>query len=99
MPRSNAAPRLCALVPQREQLDELQLQVKPTGLAVIWLPFADDIRRLELPPRVKPRPELKRAMKDIVRSIQLQDDLELSDPALQQHYANLQALALEDGCT
>lgn len=43
IPRENISPKLVALVPQEEELNEL-LQVTPNGFHVIFLPFADDFR-------------------------------------------------------
>jgi ATP-dependent DNA helicase 2 subunit 1 len=93
-PRANAAARLVALLPQREESDEHGNPLLPCGLCVIPLPFADDIRRLELPPLPTPSSELRSAMKAVVKTVEL-NDISLADPALQKTYVNLQAIALE----
>jgi ATP-dependent DNA helicase 2 subunit 1 len=93
-PRANAAARLVALLPQREESDEHGNPLLPCGLCVIPLPFADDIRRLELPPMPTPSSELRSAMKAVVKTVEL-NDISLADPALQKTYVNLQAIALE----
>lgn len=92
--RANAPSRLVALLPQREECDEHGTPLLPCGLCVVPLPFADDIRRLELPSLPVPPAELRAAMKAVVKTIEL-SDISLADPALQKHYVNLQAIALE----
>ncbi|KAF6771860.1 hypothetical protein AHF37_08265 [Paragonimus kellicotti] len=47
--RKNLAPRLVALTPQEEQTDEDGLQTVPPGFHVLYLPYADDFRDLQLP--------------------------------------------------
>ncbi len=47
IPRANAPPRLAALCPQDEELDESGQQVCPPGFHLIYLPFADDFRQIE----------------------------------------------------
>ena len=47
-PRDNAPPRMAALLPQAESVDEEGIQINPPGFHVIPLPYADDIRNLDL---------------------------------------------------
>jgi ATP-dependent DNA helicase 2 subunit 1 len=91
--RANAAPRLCALLPQMEVRADDGIVDQPAGLSLVQLPFADDIRSLQVPPAAKPSPELIRAAKQIVARVHV-DSLELPDPALQTHYANLHVILL-----
>ncbi|PIK56415.1 putative X-ray repair cross-complementing protein 6 [Apostichopus japonicus] len=49
IPRRNSAPQFVALLPQEEELDDQNIQLSPPGFHVIFLPFADDIRRLQYP--------------------------------------------------
>lgn len=61
VPRANAMPRLCALLPQVsyiplgltfcyqfEEVNEDGVQVAPPGFHLIPLPFADDLRHIDL---------------------------------------------------
>ncbi|VDP91856.1 unnamed protein product [Echinostoma caproni] len=47
--RKALPPRLVALLPQAEQLDEDGNQITPPGFQLIHLPYADDFRELDLP--------------------------------------------------
>ena len=47
VPRSNTPPRLVALVPQAEELDENNAQLTPPGFHVIYMPYADDFRQID----------------------------------------------------
>jgi hypothetical protein len=47
--RSNSSPRLAALIPQQEVLDEevKSIQRCPPGFHLVYLPYADDFRQIE----------------------------------------------------
>eukprot|EP00013_Stygamoeba_regulata_P018343 CAMPEP_0177680768 /NCGR_PEP_ID=MMETSP0447-20121125/30351_1 /TAXON_ID=0 /ORGANISM="Stygamoeba regulata, Strain BSH-02190019" /LENGTH=661 /DNA_ID=CAMNT_0019190125 /DNA_START=29 /DNA_END=2014 /DNA_ORIENTATION=- len=95
-PRRNQAPRMVALLPQRETADDDGTQLFPPGWHVIYLPFADDIRTLELPPSVPFDAEDVKTAKAMIKKLRIRfDSSRFEDPALQRHYANLQALALD----
>eukprot|EP01012_Entosiphon_sulcatum_P028877 TRINITY_DN3503_c0_g1_i1.p1 TRINITY_DN3503_c0_g1~~TRINITY_DN3503_c0_g1_i1.p1 ORF type:complete len:719 (-),score=114.09 TRINITY_DN3503_c0_g1_i1:1235-3367(-) len=96
IPRNNAQPRFVALLPQAEVLDPSGGQVEPPGMVVIDLPFADDLRELNLD-TVTPAsdPQIQAAKKVISRLTIEYDPNEFENPALQRHYSALQALALE----
>lgn len=47
IPRINTPPRMVALYPQDEELEENRVQVMPPGFHVIYLPYADDFRELD----------------------------------------------------
>ena len=107
--RRGAPPRLVALLPQPEKLDEIGTQLKAPGFNMIILPFADDIRHLRFNEDVETEAEGKKdaivASHDQVdKAKALINKLILSgrfnpdsfdNPVLQNHYANLQALALD----
>ncbi|KTF81372.1 hypothetical protein cypCar_00011625 [Cyprinus carpio] len=95
IPRRNTPPRFVALVPQREELDQSQTQATPPGFNVIFLPFADDIRTLDAHVGPTASDEQVDKMKEIVHKLRFKyksDSFE--NPVLQQHYRNLEALAL-----
>lgn len=45
-PRRNIPPYFVALVPQDEELDDQKIQVTPPGFQLVFLPFADDKRKM-----------------------------------------------------
>jgi ATP-dependent DNA helicase 2 subunit 1 len=95
-PRRNQAPRMVALLPQRETADDDGTQLFPPGWHVIYLPFADDIRTLELPPPGVFDADDVKAAKAMIKKLRIRfDSSRFENPALQRHYANLQALALD----
>nr|XP_020443534.1 X-ray repair cross-complementing protein 6 isoform X2 [Monopterus albus] len=96
IPRRNYPPRFVALVPQKEETDEGKVQITPPGFNVIYLPYADDIRTLD-PPRCPSASQTQvDKMKEIVSKLRFtyrSDAFE--NPVIQQHYRNLEALALD----
>lgn len=44
--RAYSSPRLVALYPQKEEIED-KIQVLPPGFHVLYLPFADDIRQID----------------------------------------------------
>lgn len=103
--RKGAPPRLVALLPQAEKLDEIGTQIKPPGFNMIILPFADDIRHLrfneddeeEASAIVASHEQVDKA-KALINKLALPgrfDPDSYDNPVLQRHYANLQALALD----
>ncbi|XP_031407259.1 ATP-dependent DNA helicase 2 subunit KU70 isoform X4 [Punica granatum] len=94
-------PQLVAIVAQ----DEVKVaggQVEPPGMHIIYLPYADDIRPIEEMSPENPVPRASDEQIDKAAALMKRIDLkgfsitQLSNPALQRHYAVLQALALEE---
>uniref|UniRef100_A0A2K5PY42 Uncharacterized protein n=1 Tax=Cebus imitator TaxID=2715852 RepID=A0A2K5PY42_CEBIM len=81
-PRRNIPPYFVALVPQDEELDDQKIQVTPPGFQLVFLPFADDKRKMPFTEKIMATPEQVDKMKAI-------------KPVLQQHFRNLEALALD----
>ncbi|KAM3914717.1 X-ray repair cross-complementing protein 6 isoform 1-T2 [Leptodactylus fuscus] len=95
-PRKNTPPRFVALVPQEEKLDDENVQVKPPGFNLIFIPFADDIRKLDYPEIVPANDEQTDKMKEIIHKMRFKYRSEsFENPVLQQHFRNLEALALD----
>ncbi|XP_077994569.1 X-ray repair cross-complementing protein 6-like [Glandiceps talaboti] len=98
--RKNSPPRFIALLPQAEELDEHNVQITPPGFHVIFLPFSDDIRKLNYNLKAPPAPrantdQIDKA-KEIVKKLQFSFKSEaFENPSLQTHYRNLEALALD----
>ncbi|KAM5148237.1 X-ray repair cross-complementing protein 6 isoform 1-T4 [Mantella aurantiaca] len=93
--RRNTPPRFVALVPQEEKLDEDNIQIKPPGFNLIFIPFADDIRKIGGPEKIPASDEQVDKMKEIVHKLRFKYRSDaFENPALQQHFRNLEALAL-----
>ncbi|CCI43281.1 unnamed protein product [Albugo candida] len=95
--RKYSEPRYVALLPQREENDELG-QIRPTGFHVIFLPYLDDIRDIrvdnhEIPTVDKEAVNLAMTM---IEKLELADVPRFENPELQKHYASIQALALNE---
>ncbi|KAF3457078.1 hypothetical protein FNV43_RR01735 [Rhamnella rubrinervis] len=99
----SANPRLVALVAQ-DEIIRGGGQVEPPGMNMIYLPYCDDIRDTEevLPDSEVAAPratdEQIRKASALIKRIDLKDFsvCQFANPALQRHYAVLQALALEE---
>ncbi|KAG8570211.1 hypothetical protein GDO81_011152 [Engystomops pustulosus] len=95
-PRRNTPPRFVALVPQEEKLDDENVQIKPPGFNLIFMPYADDIRKIDYPEIVPANDEQVHKMKEIVHKLRFRYRSEsFENPVLQQHFRNLEALALD----
>ncbi|KAL4647838.1 X-ray repair cross-complementing protein 6 [Arapaima gigas] len=95
-PRRNNPPRFVALVPQREELDQNLTQVTPAGFHLIFLPYADDIRTLDIHQSPTANHMQIEKMKEIVQKLRFKYRSDaFENPVLQQHYRNLEALALD----
>ncbi|XP_028603564.2 X-ray repair cross-complementing protein 6 isoform X1 [Podarcis muralis] len=95
-PRRNTPPRFIALVPQEEELDEQNVQVAPSGFHLIFLPYADDKRKVDFTEKLQANQEQVSKMMEIVHKLRFKYRSEsFENPVLQQHYMNLEALALD----
>ncbi|XP_004642634.1 X-ray repair cross-complementing protein 6 [Octodon degus] len=95
-PRKSTPPYFVALVPQEEELDDQKVQVTPPGFQLVFLPYADDKRNVPVTKKVMANPEQIDKMKAIVQKLRFKyrsDSFE--NPVLQQHFRNLEALALD----
>ena len=96
VPRSNTPPCFVALVPQEEELGDNNLQVSPPGFHAIYLPFGEDLRKLQLPEPSKASPDQIDKAKEIIKKLTFNFQSEaFENPVLQKHYRNLEAIALE----
>jgi ATP-dependent DNA helicase 2 subunit 1 len=103
VPRKGIAARLAALVPQEEIQDELGSQISPPGFVMIQLPFKDDVRDIAPPDMTNANKELHHGAietaKELLGKLTMQDAFDpenYENPALQKHYAYLQAMALDE---
>jgi ATP-dependent DNA helicase 2 subunit 1 len=95
--RKSSPPRFVALFPQAEEFDDHKVQVTPPGFHVIFLPFADDFRKLKLEENL-PRANVDQIekAKELIKKLQFAFRSEsFENPVLQQHYANVEAMALD----
>ena len=101
VPRVNAAPRLVAIIPsQSRDEDSSATPYLPAGLWLHPLPFADDVRSVDVKPSYRCSDELVDKMRTVVQNLQLPKAMYQPDkypnPHLQWHYKILQTLALEE---
>ncbi|KAI8088997.1 SPOC like C-terminal domain-containing protein [Halteromyces radiatus] len=97
--RKNTMPNLVALVPQNEKLDDDGIQITPPGFNVICLPYADDIRQIPVESTPHATSLQVDFMKSIINKLFIKGDYDpmvFENPGLQQHYATLQAIALDE---
>jgi ATP-dependent DNA helicase 2 subunit 1 len=97
--RTNSDTVYVALLPAEEKIDDDGIQIEPPGFHVIFLPYADGYRKLTVskPKDAKTADDKTiSAAKKIAKKISFNfDSMDFDNPALQKHYAALQALALE----
>ncbi len=96
IPRRGVVARFVALVPQPEKADEQGGIIQPAGMWMVFLPFADDIRKLKFEPTPIADDRLKLAAKKVVDKLTLPELPTIPNPALQKHYAVIQAVALQE---
>ncbi|KAJ3061725.1 X-ray repair cross-complementing protein 6, partial [Podochytrium sp. JEL0797] len=102
MPKRNMSPRLVALLPQLEEYDEMGNVLRPSGFHMIHLPFMDDRRKPDAPsfsmeasfPVLEPATRVFHSIidKTTIKNFSVNN---YKNPTLQNHYANLQAVALK----
>ncbi|XVF18574.1 hypothetical protein REPUB_Repub11eG0034600 [Reevesia pubescens] len=99
----SSRPQLVALVAQ-DEITRAGGQMEPPGMHMIYLPYSDDIRDAEeiFPDTEDDAPradedQIKKAAA-LIKRIDMKDFsvCQFANPALQRHYAVLQALALEE---
>lgn len=96
IPRRNSPPRFVALLAQDEELDDQSIQISPPGFHVIFLPFADDIRKLQYPEAPRATPDQIDKAKTFIKKLSFPFSSEnFENPVLQTHYRTLEALALD----
>lgn len=97
--RAISAPRLAAMLPQRE-VWENEIMVQPSGFYLVQLPFADDIRDLEVNTQweeTKPTPSQVLSARKMVQTLNTEYDPDIfTNPDLNKFYNALEAYALEE---
>lgn len=93
---SVGGPRIVALLPQEEEIDEYNLQVKPPGFNVVFLPYSDDIRKLKIDSHAKASEEQIDKAKVIVDKLKFTYAPDMfENPSIQKFYRGLEAFALD----
>ncbi|KAL4670938.1 hypothetical protein H8959_003647 [Pygathrix nigripes] len=80
----------------RKRMEDQKIQVTPLGFQLVFLSFADDKRKMSFTEKVIATPEQVDKMKAIIQKLRFtyrSDNFE--NPGLQQHFRNLEALALD----
>ncbi|ESO97963.1 hypothetical protein LOTGIDRAFT_182021 [Lottia gigantea] len=96
IPGKNNPPRFVALLPQKEELDEHKVQITPPGFHVIFLPFADDFRKVTFEEAPRATTEQIDKAKELIKKLQFKFNSEsFENPVLQNHWRNIEALALD----
>ncbi|KAK4454319.1 SPOC like C-terminal domain-containing protein [Podospora aff. communis PSN243] len=95
--RENAHPLLVAILPSQNSDDTHFL---PAGLWLYPLPFADDVRSVDLDSGPRASDDLTDGMREVVKLLQLPkgfyNPAKYPNPSLQWHYRIVQAMALEE---
>ncbi|XP_078063502.1 X-ray repair cross-complementing protein 5-like, partial [Mustelus asterias] len=95
-PRRNTPPRFVALVPQEEALDDQKVQTIPPGFHLIYLPYADDVRKIGFTEKRVASEDQIEKMKSVVQKLRFKYRPEsFENPVIQRHFCNLEALALD----
>ncbi|DBA83496.1 hypothetical protein WJX79_009209 [Trebouxia sp. C0005] len=99
-----AEPRLVALLPQEEEVDEFGVQVTPPGMNMVYLPYSDDVRQPEADTSFTGLSHPKADAKQVEAAEHLLSKLNLGafassdipNPTLQRHYQVLECYALNE---
>ncbi|KAK3990110.1 SPOC like C-terminal domain-containing protein [Cladorrhinum sp. PSN332] len=99
--RQNANPVMVAIMPSGNLSDDgSEIPYLPAGLWLYPLPFADDVRTVDIAAKPRTADGLTDKMREIVENLQLPkaiyNPLKYPNPSLQWHYKILQAFALDE---
>jgi len=95
--RKSSGVKFVALLPQIETQDEDGTIKDPCGMHLVFLPYADDIRKLTVPRTQCAEPDLIKKAKVVVKALSINfTGQTICNPSLQKHYNVLQALALDE---
>ncbi|CAH8858690.1 unnamed protein product [Trichobilharzia szidati] len=92
--RKGQFPRLIALYPQAEEVNEVKVQTMPPGFHIIFLPFADDFRDIDIPSGEIADESQVDIAKAMIRKLMVPfSPGQIENPLLQRYYSLLEALA------
>ncbi|KAL3161464.1 hypothetical protein ABBQ32_010347 [Trebouxia sp. C0010 RCD-2024] len=97
-------PRLVAVIPQVEEVDDFGVQVTPPGMNLVYLPYSDDVRQPEADTTftglAHPRADEAQieAAERLMAALSLPEfaSSNIPNPTLQRHYQVLEAYALNE---
>lgn len=96
IPSRNLPPRFVTLLPQDEEVDEHKIQITPPGFHVIFLPLADDFRKLNYEETPRATKDQIAKAKEVIKKMTFKFNSEnFENPVLQNHWINIEALALQ----
>lgn len=96
IPAKNNPARIVALLPQEEELDEHRLQIVPPGFHIVFIPYADDFRKVKYEELPRATEEQVEAAKEVIKKLKFQYSPDaFENPVLQNHWRNIEALALD----
>ena len=96
VPREGSTGFIGAMIPQLEERDENNEQVRAAGFNIVHLPWAEDVRKLTYEPSVVPTPAQVDAAKSLVLKLKAKYNSDLiENPNTQQFNKTLEAIALE----
>lgn len=96
IPGKNYPPRFVVLLPQEEELDEHKVQITPPGFHVIFLPYADDFRKVKIEDTARANTDQIDKAKDLIKKLAFTFNSEsFENPVLQKYWRNIEALALD----
>jgi len=96
IPGRNTPPTFVTLLPQAEEVDSHKVQVSPPGFHVIFLPTADDFRKVNYEETPRANTEQIDKAKEVIKRLKFRFSSEnFENPVLQKHWRNIEALALE----
>jgi len=94
--RTNSPPSLVALLPQEEKLSDLNVQILPPGFHVVYLPYAEDIRTLNIQSTERADAEQIDKARAVVKKLRFPyTPYRFDNPKLQWLWRNIEALALD----
>lgn len=92
--RKNSMPKIVALVPQDEIVDD-EGQKQPGGLNAIILPYVDDVRQYHISPQQKADHDQVNAAEDMIDQLKLEDYVTFENPSnVPQSTMNLYVLEI-----
>ncbi|XP_026469604.1 X-ray repair cross-complementing protein 6 [Ctenocephalides felis] len=98
-PKRNMSVCFVALIPQLEEVGQYELQLKPPGFHLVYLPSAENFRSLNLDGEGRPvhvSDYEKDIMSKIINKLKFKyDPLNIENPKLQTLYSHIEALALD----
>ncbi len=96
IPRNYTPPKMVALCPQQEELNDLKIQVVPPGFHVIYLPFSEDFRENDRILEAKPTKEYVEVFDKCIQKLKFKFNPEdFKNPSIEKMWSEIETVALE----